>query len=131
MCSSDLNAMTTTTDTSLADASPIAFSADHFNGIIIDAERLPDDAQFAHALGDALDLWAGAGKRLVWLKVPLERSALVPIAAGHGFTFHHANDHDVMMTRRLVPEAFVPTHATHYVGVGGVVINDRRELLVV
>ena len=74
--------MTTTTDSSLADASPIAFSADHFNGIIIDADRLPDDAQFSATLGGALDLWAGAGKRLVWLKVPLERSALVPIAAG-------------------------------------------------
>ena len=123
--------MTTTTDTSLADLSPIAFSADHFNGVIIDADRLPDEAHFAASLGDALDLWTGAGKRLVWLKVPLERSGLVPIAAAHGFIFHHANDHDVMMTRRLVPEAFVPTHATHYVGVGGVVINDRRELLVV
>ncbi|NDE06945.1 MAG: NUDIX domain-containing protein [Chloroflexi bacterium] len=32
---------------------------------------------------------------------------------------------------RLVADAFIPTHATHYVGVGGVVINDRRELLVV
>jgi 8-oxo-dGTP pyrophosphatase MutT (NUDIX family) len=123
--------MTITTDTSLADASPIAFSADHFNGVIIDADRLPDDGRFAESLGDALDVWTGAGKRLVWLKVPLERSGLVPIAAAHGFTYHHANDHDVTMTRRLVPEAFVPTHATHYVGVGGVVINDRRELLVV
>lgn len=121
----------TATDTTFAEASPIAFTPDHFNGVIVDADRLPGDAAFAATLGDALDLWTGAGKRLVWLKVPLARTALVPIAAAHGFTFHHANERDVMMTRRLVPEAFVPTHATHYVGVGGVVINDRRELLVV
>lgn len=123
--------MTTTTTDALAQASPLAFTADHFSGVIIDADQLPDDDRFRATLGDALDLWTAAGKRLAWLKVPIGRSALVPVAVAHGFTFHHSNEHDVMMTRRLVPDAFVPTHATHYVGVGGVVINDRRELLVV
>ena len=109
----------------------LAHTADHFSGILIDAEHLPDDAHFSDALTLSMDAWAAAGKRLVWLKVPLARAALVPLAAKKGFTFHHANEHDVMMTGRLVADAFIPTHATHYVGVGGVVINDRRELLVV
>ena len=35
------------------------------------------------------------------------------------------------MICRLVEGAFIPGHATHYIGVGGVVINEREELLVV
>jgi 8-oxo-dGTP pyrophosphatase MutT (NUDIX family) len=109
----------------------LPFSPDQFRGVIVDTDQLPDDATFAAALGPSLDAWTAEGLRLVWLKVPIARAALVPIAAQVGFVFHHSNEGDVMMTRRLVEDAFVPTHATHYVGVGGVVINARRELLVV
>jgi 8-oxo-dGTP pyrophosphatase MutT (NUDIX family) len=109
----------------------LPFSPDQFGGVIVDSERLPDDAAFAAALGPSLEAWTAAGFRLVWLDVPIARAALIPIAAAAGFVFHHSNDGDLMMTRRLVEGAFVPTHATHYVGVGGVVLNARRELLVV
>jgi 8-oxo-dGTP pyrophosphatase MutT (NUDIX family) len=67
----------------------------------------------------------------VWLNVPIERAALIPVAAAAGFRFHHSNEGDLMMTCRLVEDAFIPNHATHYIGVGGVVLNDRQELLVV
>jgi len=36
-----------------------------------------------------------------------------------------------MLACRLVPDAFIPPYATHYIGAGGVVINDAQELLVV
>ena len=109
----------------------LPFSPDQFRGVIVDSERLPDDARFAALLRRALETWKAEGFRLVWLKVPITRAALIPIAADAGFVFHHSNEGDLMMTCRLVEDAFVPTHATHYVGVGGVVINERRELLVV
>ena len=109
----------------------LLFSPDQFRGILVDAERLPADAEFPAALERSLAAWKAEGFRLVWLKVPIERAALVPVATAAGFAFHHANEGDLMMTRRLVEDAFVPTHATHYVGVGGVVLNERRELLVV
>ncbi|HZA21234.1 MAG TPA: NUDIX domain-containing protein, partial [Dehalococcoidia bacterium] len=48
-----------------------------------------------------------------------------------GFTFHHSNDDYLMMTYQLVEGAFIPPFATHYIGAGGVVLNPRRELLVV
>ena len=35
------------------------------------------------------------------------------------------------MTLRLQDGAFIPPYATHYIGAGGVVLNDRNELLVV
>ena len=78
-----------------------------------------------------MQTWTSAGHRLVWLDVPLARAALIPVAAAAGFFFHHSNESDVMMVRRLVDGAFIPTHATHFIGVGGVVLNERQELLVV
>jgi 8-oxo-dGTP pyrophosphatase MutT (NUDIX family) len=110
----------------------LAFSPDQFGGVIIETDTLPENAdEFANALSRSLESWRSAGHRLAWLDVPLARAALVPKAAEAGFFFHHSNEGNVMMVCRLVEGAFVPTHATHYIGVGGVVINDRQELLVV
>ena len=110
----------------------LSFSRDQFGGVIVDSERLPDDsAVFEAALAHSLETWQADGIRAVWLKVPIGRAPLIPIAVAAGFTFHHSDEGDLVLTRRLVEDAFVPTHATHYVGVGGVVLNARRELLVV
>jgi 8-oxo-dGTP pyrophosphatase MutT (NUDIX family) len=106
--------------------------ADQFGGVIVDPERLPaDPAAFKPVLLHSLETWRSEGKRLVWIDVPLTKAALIPVATEEGFFFHHSNETDVMLVCRLVDDAFVPTHATHYIGVGGVVINHRQELLVV
>jgi len=113
-------------------ADTLASSPDQFGGVIVDSDQLPADvAEFEAALAHSLQTWTSAGHRLVWLDVPLARAALIPVAAAAGFFFHHSNESDVMMVRRLVDGAFIPTHATHFIGVGGVVLNERQELLVV
>jgi 8-oxo-dGTP pyrophosphatase MutT (NUDIX family) len=105
---------------------------DQFGGIIVDDDHLPADPKtFAEQLRFSIDVWRADGRRLVWVKVPLQQAELIPIATRAGFFFHHSNETDVMLVCRLVSDAFVPTHATHYIGVGGVVINERQELLVV
>jgi 8-oxo-dGTP pyrophosphatase MutT (NUDIX family) len=110
----------------------LPFTPDQFGGVIVKPEHLPEDvATFAAVLGRSLETWQAAGLRLVWLNVPIARAALIPIAVEAGFVFHHSDEGELTMTRRLVEHAFVPTHATHYVGVGGVVLNQRNELLVV
>ena len=110
----------------------LAHEPDQFGGVIVNADALPADvSSFSRALESSLEAWRANGVRLVWLGLPLARAAFVPIAAEAGFFFHHANETDLMMVRRLVSDAFVPFHATHYIGVGGVVINARQELLVV
>ena len=47
-----------------------------------------------------------------------------------GFRFHHSQDY-LMLTLPLQEGAFVPPYAGHYIGAGGAVLNERRELLVV
>jgi 8-oxo-dGTP pyrophosphatase MutT (NUDIX family) len=110
----------------------LAFAPDMFGGVIVEPEALPEDAgEFKTLLDQALATWKSDGFRLVWLDVPITRAALIPVAVAAGFVFHHSDDDTLVMVCRLVDDAFVPTHATHYIGVGGVVINDRQELLVV
>jgi 8-oxo-dGTP pyrophosphatase MutT (NUDIX family) len=119
-------------DTTGSEQAALAFAPDMFGGVIVEPENLPADAvAFEAALGRSLDTWKSAGVRLVWLAVPIQRSALIPVAVAAGFTFHHTDDNNLMLVHRVVEDAFVPFHATHYIGVGGVVLNARQELLVV
>ena len=103
-----------------------------FGGVVVAPEALTDrDDLFAGRLARSLAAWKAAGHMLVWLEVPASRSSLIPVAVDSGFSFHHANEIGVMMTLRLVDEAYIPGYATHYIGVGGVVLNSAGELLVV
>ena len=110
----------------------LPFSPDQFGGILVETETLPEDSNdFEAALAASLDHWRSDGARLVWIEVSLERAALIPIAVNAGFIFHHSDPDRLVMTCRLVEGAFIPGHATHYIGAGGVVFNERGDLLVV
>jgi 8-oxo-dGTP diphosphatase len=103
-----------------------------FRGIVPKPEALPEAPEiFRQRLTHSLQAWGAEGYLVVWLEIPLKRAALIPVAVEAGFTFHHSNPEYLMMTHSLVDGAFVPPYATHYIGAGGVVINDQRELLVV
>jgi 8-oxo-dGTP pyrophosphatase MutT (NUDIX family) len=110
----------------------LAHAPDMFGGIIVERDSLPSDVdEFTQRLRHSLDTWSTDGKRLIWVDVPRSLATHIPVVVSEGFVFHHADEDHVMLVRRLVEDAFVPLHATHYIGVGGVVINHRDELLVV
>ncbi|HJN87257.1 MAG TPA: NUDIX domain-containing protein [Dehalococcoidia bacterium] len=103
-----------------------------FGGIVVQPEVLPDDpGEFRNRLSSSLGSWRSAGRLAVWLEVPIARAALVPVAVEAGFSYHHSGEDYLMLTLRLVEDAHIPPYASHYIGAGGVVINDREELLVV
>lgn len=103
-----------------------------FDGVVVDPKALPMHPEaFRQALSDSLDVWVEQGLKVVWLKVPITKANLIPIAVDTGFVFHHSGQDYLMLTHQLVSGAFVPPYATHYVGAGGVVLNDKQELLVV
>ncbi len=113
-------------------AASLPAERDRFGGVLPHPEALAaDPGDFARQLGAAMDQWRQEGLRLVWLQVPITRAALVPVAVAAGFRYHHAADDYVMMTCRLVASAFIPAHASHYIGAGGVVLTPADELLVV
>src|SRR5438445_10642560 len=100
-------------------ADALASSPDQFGGVIVDSDQLPADvAEFEAALAHSLQTWTSAGHGLVLLEVALARAALIAVAAEAGFFFHHSNESDVMMVRRLVDCAVIPTHAKHLIDAG-------------
>ncbi|XP_057510614.1 nudix hydrolase 8-like isoform X2 [Actinidia eriantha] len=106
---------------------------DEYGGVVVNPERLPSNPNiFASRLQLSLSQWKTKGKKGVWLKLPLERSELVPVAIKEGFQYHHAERGYVMLTH-WIPEGpcMLPANASHQVGVGGFVINDENEVLVV
>lgn len=108
------------------------WTENRFGGVEVDPESLPaEPSEFEEQLWGALAFWTEQGLRVVWLEIPIARTALIPIAVEAGFVFHHCGQEYVMMTRQLAKGAFVPPYATHYIGAGGVVLNERQELLVV
>jgi 8-oxo-dGTP pyrophosphatase MutT (NUDIX family) len=110
----------------------LPFAPDMFGGVTVETETLPEDADvFRTQLAQSIEHWRTDGVRLVWLDVPIQRAQLIPVAVAAGFIFHHSAEDHAMMTCRLVEGAFIPGHATHYIGAGGVVLNSRDELLVV
>ncbi len=106
--------------------------ANPFGGMVTAPDHLPADAaEFAQRLAGSLEQWRDEGYKAVWLEVPIARAALIPAAVSNGFTFHHSGDGYLMLTCELVEGTYLPPFATHYIGIGGVVLTPERELLVV
>lgn len=103
-----------------------------FRGVMIDPAALPAEPEaFGSQLARSLEAWRAEGYRVAWLEVPMSHVDLIPVAVRRGFVFHHADPDHAMLTYTLASGAFIPPHATHYIGAGGVVVNRRGELLVV
>lgn len=106
--------------------------ANPFGGMVVVPTALPPDPiEFANRLDRSLKEWRNEGLKAVWLEVPIAHSALIPVAVNHGFTFHHSGDDYLMLTYALEDGAYLPPFATHYIGIGGVVLTPEREVLVV
>ncbi len=113
-------------------SSLIASSRDAFGGVIVDPEDLGSRVRdFSRRLGHSLANWHAAGVRSVWLQIHVSRANLIPAAIKAGFSFHHADQTGAMLTKKLSDDSRVPPYATHYIGVGGAVIDNNDRLLVV
>ncbi|KAL2476004.1 Nudix hydrolase 2 [Abeliophyllum distichum] len=105
---------------------------DAHGGAIVEMEK-PMDPNFFHTmLRASLLQWKLQGKKGVWIKLPIQLVNLVEIAVKEGFWYHHAEPHYMMLVY-WIPETIctLPTNATHRVRIGAIVMNDKRELLVV
>ena len=110
----------------------LEFKPNPFNGIAVSPSELPAGTkEFGARLAGSLEQWAADGYLAVWLEIPKVQSALIPEAIDRGFDFHHTGDDYILLTCRLVDGAHIPPFATHYIGIGGVVLTPEKELLVV
>ena len=110
----------------------LEYEVNPFGGVIVLPGSLPETASaFGKALQKAIEDWRRQEYTSIWLEIPKGRANLIPVAADLGFEFHHCETKYLMLAYQLAKDSFLPPYATHYAGVGGVVINKSDELLVV
>ncbi|EFN58169.1 hypothetical protein CHLNCDRAFT_11561, partial [Chlorella variabilis] len=114
-------------------AALISGHEDAYDGFICDEQSVPAaPGEFGVALDASLAVWQQKGYRGIWLKMPAAKAHVIGHAVDRGFEFHHAEKEYVMLTRWLPSsENKLPPNASHQVGMGAFVMNERREVLVV
>ncbi|KAF8014846.1 hypothetical protein BT93_H0592 [Corymbia citriodora subsp. variegata] len=105
---------------------------DSYGGVTVEMKEHMDADAFAALLRASISSWKQQGKKGVWIKLPIEYSHLVDIIVKEGFRYHHAEQNYLMLVCGL-PETHdtIPVNASHRVGVGAFVLNDKQEVLVV
>ncbi|KAL2944987.1 Nudix hydrolase 2 [Bienertia sinuspersici] len=108
-----------------------AVNDDH-GGVVVHMEEPMDSNIFAGALKASMSQWKKEGKKGVWIKLPIGLANLVEIVVKEGFWYHHAEPNYIMLVY-WIPETncTIPSNATHRVGIGAIVLTEKRELLVV
>ncbi|XP_010686693.1 nudix hydrolase 2 [Beta vulgaris subsp. vulgaris] len=106
---------------------------DEHGGLIVDIQEPMNSYHFASSLRSSLSYWRQLGKRGVWIKLPIQHYNLIEAAVKEGFNYHHAEARYLMLTKWLPldePSA-LPANASHRVSVGALVVNHKKEVLVV
>ncbi|KAF6153784.1 hypothetical protein GIB67_001017 [Kingdonia uniflora] len=108
-----------------------SYEDDH-GGIIVEMKEAMVSEVFVSLLRTSMLYWRQQGKKGIWIKLPIEFVNLVEPAVKEGFWYHHAEPKYLMLVY-WIPETVntLPVNATHRVGIGAFVMNDKREVLVV
>jgi 8-oxo-dGTP diphosphatase len=100
-----------------------------YDGITVDYTTLPDTNEVFHK--EIIQLIESfKDKRLLWIKIPIEKSDFIPILTNLDFEFHHCDEKNLMLVKSLIQSSVIPTANNYTVGVGAVV-RDGNQLLVI
>jgi len=112
-------------------------NVDRFKGITIISTDDPgiSKQELSERLRNSIEQWKIEGIRTVWFNVSLAQSELISVLSNEfGFVIHHANPPSVIVMLKWISETEtyqVPDYAHHTVGVGGFVVNEKDEILVI
>lgn len=111
----------------------LAHSLDTYGGANVDAAKLPQSpAEFDSRLQLSIHVWEQQGVKGVWLKLPIHLSEFVPVAVKHGFEYHSASRHCVVLCRWLPPStSLLPNGPVAQVGVGAYILSTDNKILLV
>ncbi|XP_045806391.1 nudix hydrolase 2-like [Trifolium pratense] len=105
---------------------------DNYGGVIVELDQLMDSTAFVSILKASILHWKQLGKKGVWIKLPIHLVSLAEALVKEGFWYHHAEPKYLMLVY-WIPESpnTIPANATHRVGIGSFVMNEKHEVLVV
>lgn len=104
---------------------------DPYNGITIEQSSLPNSKEEFEINLDYLIENTEDRRNVIWIYIDIKRSDFIPITTKKGFFFHSCDEKYVLVVKRLVENAIIPTAANHTLGVGAVVINEKNQILVI
>ncbi|XP_019263586.1 PREDICTED: nudix hydrolase 10-like isoform X1 [Nicotiana attenuata] len=105
---------------------------DEHGGVIVELKDPMDTNVFRFMLKASMKQWKLQVKKGLWIKFPIELANLIEIAVKEGFWYHHAEPHYLMLVHWIADtESTIPANASHRVSIGAIVLNHKRELLVV
>ena len=102
---------------------------DPYNGLTIQSEDLPQNIfDFEKNLIILVNELKNT-RNLIWIYIDILKADFIPITTKHGFTFHSCNSDYILLVKVLKENAIVPTLANHTLGVGAIVINKNKQIL--
>jgi 8-oxo-dGTP diphosphatase len=102
---------------------------DKYDGITLDNSTIPYDVKEFEI--ELLNITKNIrGKKLLWINIPIEKSHIIPLLTKYNFVFHHCNERDITMVKKLINNSIIPTAINHTLGVGAVVIKDNKLLVI-
>jgi hypothetical protein len=87
----------------VAAAQQLSWTEARFSGATIILPPGPIQPGLGEQLDVALAEIRAAGRKGVWMRVPIEQSAAIPVAAKQGFKYHHAEADHAMLLNWLPP----------------------------
>eukprot|EP01111_Echinosteliopsis_oligospora_P015528 TRINITY_DN6167_c0_g1_i1.p1 TRINITY_DN6167_c0_g1~~TRINITY_DN6167_c0_g1_i1.p1 ORF type:complete len:194 (-),score=21.94 TRINITY_DN6167_c0_g1_i1:423-1004(-) len=120
--------------TSTVQKNTLAFTIDRYKCATVDHTLLPvEPTSFAESLQRSLEHWRETQTKGVWLRISKNNTDLLPICFKYGFQLHHTRRDYIMVSNWLVEgeENRLPHFADHSIGCGGIVLNDKNEILLV
>lgn len=100
-----------------------------YDGVIVDSTTLPNNINdFKKEIVQLIE--SLQNKKLLWIKIPIEKSELIPVLTKLDFEFHHCDERSLMLIKKIVQDTIVPTTKNYIVGVGAIVVNEGQLLVV-
>merc|ERR1711997_735251 len=138
-CSTFKSKMEINSDSSYTTSTGPVFTGeiDRFKGVTINSNEEPGVTieELSEKLRNSLKKWKSENLRTIWFNVSLSESEWISVLAKEfGFEVHHAKPPSLIVMLKWISETEncqVPNYAHHTVGVGGFVVNEKDELLVI
>ena len=104
---------------------------DVYNGITIKSDfSQKNKAIFENDINELIN-YCENKFNLIWIYVDIAKTDLLEVLTTKDFKFHTCNESRILLVKKILQTAIVPTAANNTLGVGVVVINNKNELLVI
>ena len=102
---------------------------DRYEGVTIEGSVIEHSVTEIEEALEAL-LASLKNKKLLWIKLPIERADLIETLTCKDFVFHHCNERDITLVKKLIKDPIIPTAKNHTLGVGVVVFHENNILVI-